>query len=989
MIMTRMHLEIFWSIFLAAFGMLMANPAQSDSVPKAAQTTSPYIFDVSKASGPQTVDLPKFTDNSQFAIVHGNKQTTVKLYPGSGCSDIEYYYWSKNGDGSITGSNGHCGGHKITLFNVSQIQFSDGLASVQAKGLAWVKDGTKTCNYVNVNKTYSNQNNVCLWGQSCTGCSATYNGPINGSCGSSNGASLTAAPITDLCSTGTTSSVSGSGPWIWSCNGSNGGSNASCLVSLFIPPVNGACGTANGTSATSKPTANLCSNGAASSVSGNGPWAWSCSGSNGGSSPSCATVDASNGQAVMPPTVPQPQSNGDIVGVNIQNTTSQASIPHIFTFGQIFKKGQVQPTDRLVARVNGSVIQVQLDTLSNWPDGSVKLGAVTLSLPVISANSILPVLLSEAYGNGLIFNNQPVDLSKAPLTLTATLNFTSGQYSGTRQVDLGAALKQALANSPDYWLQGPLATQARVDIPLGAGPMHLTADVTAYADGSVTADVQFNNDITSIISGIPYHNPGALAPQIYFTTVTFGDQSQNYSITQYQYQDWHVVLNSEGIADHFVSSSQPPVFNAQHDLAYLEHSGAVLSYDRTTGVVPKLLQGWVNFHINQAGFGSPLAVNGVTQYMPMTGGRADIGFTTAFNTVWLMTGDPIAETMGLAQGDTAGAVPWNFKLANGHWLTPGDSPMVWTDPRSSTVTVANQIPSGKLVSGWSPDVNHEPNLAYVPYIMTGERWYLDRLNAEAAYGEDINFPGVNSRLVAQGLGVASLANTYDIVVNPVIQTRGAAWGMREVQEAGWIGKPGSFEQGFFVQATKDNWDYLQAIMPAETIAQGETAGWIENLHASTCAPTSGSGSTCTITPFMEDYFTGVALLGASMGDPGALAFINWQKDGWLSGRFIGQGMNPYDGTAYGFVMYNSATHTPYTTWAQDEAATVAEGISNGSVSKSTGYDQWAYGVLKGALTFYPDDTNLQKAVAWLEANAIGLDKASLQKDPTFNVTQLQ
>ena len=53
--------------------------------------------------------------------------------------------------------------------------------------------------------------------------------PINGTCGSSNGTPFTIAPAANLCATGTASSVSGSGPWTWSCDGSNGGTTASCF----------------------------------------------------------------------------------------------------------------------------------------------------------------------------------------------------------------------------------------------------------------------------------------------------------------------------------------------------------------------------------------------------------------------------------------------------------------------------------------------------------------------------------------------------------------------------------------------------------------------------------------------------------------------------------------------------------------------------------------------------------------------------------------
>ena len=118
-------------------------------------------------------------------------------------------------------------------------------------------------------------------------------GPTNGACGSSNGADLTAAPSTNLCSTGTASSVSGNGPWTWTCAGANGGTTASCTASLLT---NGACGSSNGSNLTAAPSTNLCSAGTASSVSGSGPWTWTCSGTNGGStSPTCTANLLTNG----------------------------------------------------------------------------------------------------------------------------------------------------------------------------------------------------------------------------------------------------------------------------------------------------------------------------------------------------------------------------------------------------------------------------------------------------------------------------------------------------------------------------------------------------------------------------------------------------------------------------------------------------------------------------------------------------------------------
>jgi hypothetical protein len=55
---------------------------------------------------------------------------------------------------------------------------------------------------------------------------------INGVCGSADNAAFSAAPAVNLCQTGTAGTVTGQGPWSWSCAGTNGGTTASCSASV-------------------------------------------------------------------------------------------------------------------------------------------------------------------------------------------------------------------------------------------------------------------------------------------------------------------------------------------------------------------------------------------------------------------------------------------------------------------------------------------------------------------------------------------------------------------------------------------------------------------------------------------------------------------------------------------------------------------------------------------------------------------------------------
>ena len=125
-------------------------------------------------------------------------------------------------------------------------------------------------------------------------------GHVNGLCGPANTVATTTMPTSRLCSAGTVSTVSGTGPWSWTCIGSGGGSTAQCSAPLAQnPPVNGRCGPANGVATNSAPTAGLCSSGSPTTISGSGPWSWSCLGSNGGSTASCS-APTSGGASILP-----------------------------------------------------------------------------------------------------------------------------------------------------------------------------------------------------------------------------------------------------------------------------------------------------------------------------------------------------------------------------------------------------------------------------------------------------------------------------------------------------------------------------------------------------------------------------------------------------------------------------------------------------------------------------------------------------------------
>lgn len=126
-------------------------------------------------------------------------------------------------------------------------------------------------------------------GGTASACSATYTPTVNGICGASAGTTGATAP-TQLCNAGVASAPILSGnSYAWTCSGAAGGASSSCAAT-YAAQVNGTCGASSGIPTSGMPGA-LCAFGTASTplLSGN-RYTWSCTGSMGGTTSSCAAT---------------------------------------------------------------------------------------------------------------------------------------------------------------------------------------------------------------------------------------------------------------------------------------------------------------------------------------------------------------------------------------------------------------------------------------------------------------------------------------------------------------------------------------------------------------------------------------------------------------------------------------------------------------------------------------------------------------------------
>ena len=621
-----------------------------------------------------------------------------------------------------------------------------------------------------------------------------------------------------------------------------------------------------------------------------------------------------SGTVSIPSFAPLP-ANG-LVALRLENA-GQANLPGgVTTFGQVFAQGDLPSGFGLTATIQGAAAPVQLDIKSRYDDGSVKLAVVSVVRPDLLAGAAVDLILAR----GAATPSVPIDLASATANHSFSVDIVS--IGGTVSIDVLAALRNALADgSASVWQSGPLASQARVEVAL-QGSQRLVFDVTAFRGGGIEVEAQFNNDRAM----------EAVGGRVAYTAIVRmdGREVAREAVDQAQYQNWHRTFSSNGL-DGGQGLGDPSAgwLNIQHDTRLLEATGAIPPYNFDLGVSDAKLAAWFTA-TQQAGWGGILAPNGVTQYMPMTGGREDIGITTAANAAWILTQDARAAVYALGQAEAASAVPWHFwDAANGTWLNTDAYPRLWLDPRGGTGRPGDPTSGGLTQqtptdTGWTPETAHHPSLSFIPFLLTGERWILDNLNAEASWSILATYP-------------ASRQNAQDLMVAGG-QVRAGAWTLREIQAAAFANPDGSREKAYFQGASDANWAWLVRQIPTWTEQQGEAYGWVPGDYRD-------AGATA---PWQQDYLASITIMAARHGNGDALTFLRWQEN-FLVGRFnaVDRGLPLSDGASYRLAVFDPTTGVPHKTWAEIAAATSAQGWSSNGVFTDLNYAQLALATLAG------------------------------------------
>lgn len=356
--------------------------------------------------------------------------------------------------------------------------------------------------------------------------------------------------------------------------------------------------------------------------------------------------------------------------------------------------------------------------------------------------------VSFSYGGLAKISQQNLSNYQAPAVWTAT-----AQTQLEQQVSLA---NNSQASASRRW-HGPVSSEFHLVTPFAnntTGEAHafLTArfDVRLF-DGSqrVRTDAVIENNWAF------KPNPKNITYELAFKVN--GQSVHNQAVfTHFAHARWHKA----------VWSGTAPETRVRHHMPYFMASRAVHNYDLSLAVPETTLASEASSlaqkRTQQAALG-PMANTLLQPMFGTTGGRPDIGPLPKWTALYLVTQDDRMREAMMAVADSAAAVPVHFRNENtGH---PVDT---IANPTLSVHYNGPNIPLSGDPTIWAPDTAHQASFAYVPYLLTGDRFYLD----EAMFWASWN--------------VFTLPAGYRGDEKSLIhrhQVRGTAWALRSIGEA--------------------------------------------------------------------------------------------------------------------------------------------------------------------------------------------------------------
>jgi hypothetical protein len=581
---------------------------------------------------------------------------------------------------------------------------------------------------------------------------------------------------------------------------------------------------------------------------------------------------------------------GALTGVLIEAKGAQDKAALPVSFGQVFAPGDLRRGEGLAGRLaDGRTVPLQLDVKARHADGSVRHVVVSAAMPPGSGGSRTLALVKEKADAKPAPGAGPAALLEAGFTASVSATIDGQVFS--------ASADKLLQQKPAVWLDGPLVTEWLVSAPLknakGAEHPRLSAHfaVRWYRTlGKARVDVTLENTWA--------YQP---APQnlSYDARVLVGGKEvyAKPGLTHLNQARWRKLF----------WWGEVPDIDIRHDSAYLIATRALPNYDRSVRVSGKALADLASSFSGEKT--EPMGIGLALAYMPTTGARSDIGLLPSWAAAYLLSMDPRAKKATLGTADLAGSWSVHYRdqrtgrpvrLIDYPYMGVVGSAADTTNPKTGKPELLPACARDACKTPYTQDTAHQPSFAYLPYLVTGDFYYLEELEFWAMYN-------------VFSIYTPYRENIKGLIVNG--QTRGQAWSLRTLGEAAYIVPDADPLKADFRRILDNNLAWYNANYTDNPNA--DKLGFLSHSYALSYRNKTGIG------PWQDDFFTAVAGHVAELGFPEAARLLAW-KIRFPIGRMTAPGACWIGASMYDMVVRDTEQAPFYTSMAQAFKATLPE-----------------------------------------------------------------
>jgi len=661
--------------------------------------------------------------------------------------------------------------------------------------------------------------------------------------------------------------------------------------------------------------------------------------------------------------VPSPvlSALGDtVVSVDVAETAGVAGTSVPITFGHVFAVGDVPAGATLEGRYRaGESVPLQVDAKATHDeDGSLRHAVITVRLPTISSAGIERIDLVEVTTPAGASSN--VVIGDIPASFDAVVSIVLDGVTYT-----ASARDALLADSSSRWLEGSLVTEWVVNSPLSTGA---GASTEHHPHLTVRFNVRAYAGWERVRVGVVVENTQVYIPEprnfTYDVNIRVGDATvySQTDLEHYRRARWRQVF----------WWGKEPKLESYYDKAYLLATGAVPNYDQSISISEAALA-------NEAGaVYTPMDNVSMQDYMPGAGADSAIGPLPRWAAIYLLSMDSRAKASVLANGMAGGSYSMHYRdHVTGLPLSLDARTQSNGSLDSFAACTATAVGEELCWGPYTPDSAHQPAAAYLPYLISGDEFYLEEMMFWATY----NFlvPGYDVREGSKGLLWTG-------------QVRSQAWNMRTLGQTAYITPDSHPLKLYFVDKLDNNLvDYHARYIT--TTANNIGAIYGSYLQLGPDSRLDEEEYTGTARPWMDDFFTWSMGYLVELGFDDALPLLEWKaqypvgrmtdpESCWLFGAVysekwgVGYGGNPDNwygslGEVYqktwGDQVYNGKRLDSLTCGSQDMADWMTTKDDSGYTYQVG--DMYVYSNINNASTGYP--ANMQPALA------VAVDQSSL------------